>query len=264
MDGNSLQKGNCQLENLPDSLDQWPPLDELLRRGKLLRKATSWGNTDTYVLRTNNGTEYLLKTFARQPKLIRIFLGGISIKNEYNTLKFLESNGFQHAPRAYKLLPKGSILMEFISDGAQLGKSEKYLSDDYPSVEFFHALIAAMRDLHEMGVSHGDFRRANILRKTGEVPILIDWATAIVKYRDRKRFFWRWPLYQMMVKSDQYSLASITESYYPELINSQLQGFLTNLPWYLRLGRFLRQKFYRHFIKELAGKKKQSDNSIKR
>ena len=263
MGDESRQNSELQIEFLPDSLDQWPPLDELLRRGKLLRKATSWGNCDTYVLQSNNGTEYLLKTFARQPWLIRIFLGWISIKNEYNTLKFLQSKGFGYSPRAYKLLPKGSILMEFISDAAQLEKKERYPPGEHPSAEFFRTLIATMRDLHEMGVCHGDFRRANILRKDGEVPILIDWATAMIKCQGKRRFITR-PIFRMLVKSDQYSLASITESYYPELLDSQLQRFLVDLPWYLRLGRFIRQKFYRHFIKELAGKKKQSTNSAER
>ncbi len=261
MDGDSIENSSCPLEDLPDSPDQWPPFGDLLRRGILLRKATSWGNTDTYVLRTRNGTEYLLKTFARQPPLIRILLGRISIRNEYNTLKFLEKNGLRCAPRAYGILHKDSILMEYISDGTKLLKKERYTPDEYPSAEFFRTLISLMRDLHGMGVSHGDLRRANILRLPGEIPVLIDWATAMVKYPEGKKISLCRAVYNIMIKSDLYSLASITESYYPELLDAELQQFRANPPWCIRLGRFLRQKFYRQFLKQLTKRRNHSADS---
>lgn len=261
MSGDSRQNNKPCAELLPDSLDQWPSFAEVLRRGSVLRKATSWGNTDTYILRTNNGTEYLLKTFARQPKFIRMLFGRMTIKNEYKTLKYLEEKGFRYAPRAFKVMPKGSILMEYIANGIQLQKKEKYSTEECPTTDFFRTLIEVMYTLHEMGVSHGDFRRANIIRTNEDIPILIDWATAVIKEQRKKINFLSRPLYRVMSKSDQYSLAAITESYYPELIDEKLRHFLLNVPWYLRLARFFRQRVYRHFIKNFASKKNtQEDN----
>ena len=256
MQGDSSKNDSCLPEALPDSLDQWPPFSELLRRGVLLRKATSWGNTDTYVLRTCDGTEYLLKTFARQPFLIRILLGRISIRNEYNALVFLHKKGFQHAPKAISLLNSDSLLMEYISGASQLFKNEKYSETERPSPLFFRKLISLTRDLHQMGVSHGDFRRANILRLPGDVPILIDWATAMIKCPDHKKFSLCRLFFNVARKSDLYSLASITESYYPDLLDGELNQYLDKQPWFLRVGRFLRQKFYRQFIKQLTGRKR--------
>lgn len=257
MQGDSSNNDSCPADFLPDSLDQWPPLAEVLRRGILQRKATSWGNTDTYILRTCNGTEFLLKTFARQPYIIRVLLGRISIRNEYNTLLFLQKQGFQHAPKATTLLNSDSLLMEYISGAAQLMKNEKYNDTGRPSPLFFQKLISLIRDLHKIGVSHGDFRRANILRLPGDVPVLIDWATAMIKCPDKRSFSPCRLFFNMVRKSDLYSLASITESYYPELLDAELRQYLIKQPWFLRLGRFFRQKFYRQFIKQLTGRKKQ-------
>lgn len=261
MGGNSGNKDGCFPGNhLPDSLDQWPSFDEVLSKGILLRKATSWGNTDTFILCTRNGTKYLLKTFARQPLLIRVLLGRISIRHEYKVLNFLEHKGFRYAPRAYRLLNQDSILMEYITGDGPLLKKEKYAPEDCPPIEFFQTLIALMRNLHEMGVCHGDFRRANILRYSRNEPVLIDWATAVLKYpRGKKLFLYRY-LYKVMKRSDLYSLAALVESYYPELLDAELQQHLVDLPWFLRLGRFLRQKFYRHFIKQWFGRKNNSSN----
>ena len=256
MQGDSSKNDSCLPEALPDSLDQWPPFSELLRRGVLLRKATSWGNTDTYVLRTCDGTEYLLKTFARQPFLIRILLGRISIRNEYNALVFLQKKGFRHAPKAITLLNSESLLMEYISGASKLLKNEKYSETERPSPLFFQNLISLTRDLHQMGVSHGDFRRANILRLPEDVPVLIDWATAMIKCPDNKKFSLYRLFFNIVRKSDLYSLASITESYYPDLLDCELNQYLAKQPWFLRVGRFLRQKFYRQFIKQLTGRKR--------
>ena len=248
------------MDFLPDSLDQWPPFDELLHRGTLLRKATSWGNTDTYILRTCNGTEFLLKTFARQPFFIRALLGRVSIRKEYNTLVFLRKNGFRHAPKAIAMLNSNSLLMEYISGASQLVKNERYSETERPSPQFFQRLISLIRDLHQIGVVHGDFRRANILRLPGDIPILIDWATAIIKSPGQKKFSLSRYFFNIFRKSDLYSLASITESYYPDLLDCELKHYLNKQPWLLRVGRFLRQRFYRHFIKQLTGRKKQSSN----
>lgn len=258
MDCDSRKNDSCPSEVLPDSPDQWPPFDELLRRGTPLRKATSWGNTDTYILRTCSGTEYLLKTFSRQPYLIRVLLGKISIRNEYKTLVFLEKNGFQHAPRAIALLNSDSLLMEYIAGASQLMKNEKYNETGRPSPIFFQKLISLTRDLHKIGVSHGDFRRANILRLPGDVPVLIDWATAMIQSPENKKFSLRRPFFNIVRKSDLYSLASITESYYPDLLDGELHQYLVKQPWFLRVGRFLRQKVYRHFFKQLTSRKRHS------
>jgi serine/threonine protein kinase len=261
MEGDSQHNDSCPTEFLlPDSLDQWPPFDELLRRGTVLRKATSWGNTDTYILRTCNGTEFLLKTFSRQPFFIRALLGRVSIRKEYNTLIFLREKGFWHAPEAVALLNSNSLLMEYISDASQLVKSERYSDAERPSPQFFQRLISMIRDLHRIGIAHGDFRRANILRLPGDIPILIDWATAIIKYPEQKKFSLSRYFFNVVRKSDLYSLASITESYYPELLDDELNHYLNKQPWFLRVGCFLRQRFYRHFIKQLTGRKKQSSN----
>lgn len=256
MHGDSRNSDSFQPEYLPDSHDQWPPFPDLLRRGTLLRKATSWGNTDTYILRTCNGTEFLLKTFARQPFLIRVLLGRISIRNEYQALVFLGNKGFRHAPKAITLLNSDSLLMEYISGASQLMKNEKYDETGRPSPLFFQKLISLTRDLHKMGVSHGDIRRANILRLPGDVPVLIDWATAMVKCPDNKKISLCRLFFNIVSKSDLYSLASITESYYPELLDEELKQYLVRQPLLLRVGRFLRQKVYRQFLKQLTGRKK--------
>lgn len=263
MDANNISANGSIPGTLPDSFDQWPPLKDLMAAGRLLRKATSWGNSDTFVLHTCSGREYLLKTFSRHPLLIRKFLGRFSIRNEYHSLKHLENIGFQHAPRVYAMPDADSLLMEYIAGGTQLLKKDKYSAETMPAPFFFEKLIALMRELHRLGVCHGDFRRANILRLPDETPVLIDWATAMVKPANPGKCSLARLLFSVLSKSDLYSLAAMTESYYPHLLDQELQQYLTHQPWFLRLGRFLRQKVYRHFFKQLTGKKniRQKDHS---
>ncbi|MFA6929913.1 MAG: RIO1 family regulatory kinase/ATPase [Lentisphaeria bacterium] len=255
MNDDSMRENISNTNRLPDCLDQWPPFAEIRKTGRILRKATSWGNSDTYILQTKNNTEYLLKTFSRKPLLIRKILGRISIRHEYNLLKHLEKHGFRYAPKAYRMPNEDSLVMEFIVEGIQLQKKEKYAAATHPAPAFFQQLISLMRELHAMGICHGDFRRANILRLPDESPVLIDWATAMIKSPNEKKISLFRPLFNAMRRSDLYSLASITESYYPDLLDAELRQYLIDQPWYLRLGRFLRQKVYRQFLKPLAGKK---------
>jgi tRNA A-37 threonylcarbamoyl transferase component Bud32 len=242
---------------LPDELSKWPAYDEILKNAKILRKATSWGNSDTYVLRSVSGKQYLLKSFVRQPWLARIILGRLSIKNEYRLLRHLEKQGFQQAPKALAMLNEDCLLMQYFAEGKNLRKKERYSADKSPGPDFFHALVKLLRQLHGMGICHGDFRRANILRMPDDRPILLDWSTAMIKSASLRSTLMR-PLYNALRRSDLFSLATIVASYDENLLDDDMRYCLQHQPWYLKAARCLRQSFYRHFIKKIRKKIRQA------
>ena len=47
------------------------------------------------------------------------------------------------------------------------------------------------------------------------------------------------------MKSDNFSLAKIVNSYYPDMMDDELTDILHNPPWYLKMGQFLRHDIYR-------------------
>ncbi|NMA42849.1 MAG: hypothetical protein GX946_05650 [Oligosphaeraceae bacterium] len=257
-----MQKDAASTNNiggLPDDLSHWPALEDIMKHAKLLRKSTSWGNSDTYVLHTVSGKRYLLKSFMHQPWLARVIVGRPSLKNEYKLLCYLEEQGFEHAPKAVALPNADSLFMQYFAEGKTLRAKERYSEGKAPTPLFFHTLVRLLRQLHDMGVCHGDFRRANILCMPDESPILLDWSTAMIKDGSLRSKLTR-PLYNALRRSDLFSLAAIVASYDESLLDDELRYCLQHQPWYLRFARYLRQSFYRGFIKRIR-KKLKRDNA---
>ena len=52
-------------------------------------------------------------------------------------------------------------------------------------------------------------------------------------------------LFGIFKHADEFSLARIVESYYPDMIDDRLQAMLDREPWYLKIGRWFRHRVYR-------------------
>lgn len=226
----------------------FPAVSDLLAQGEVLRHATSWGNADTYIWRDRQGRRLFVKTFSSHPLWARVLLGRRTLRHEFRMLQQLQVAGFAAAPKAVALLEKDTLLLEFLP-GRRLESRRHYQADDLPSPEFFRQLQAMLLQLHSLGFCHGDFRRANIMVSDTGRPLLVDWSTAMPNRADCPCCLWRSWMHRALRNSDLLSLASIIESFYPELLSPEMQRRLEKHPWYLRLGRFLRQKVYRKIIK---------------
>lgn len=226
----------------------FPAVSDLLAQAEVLRHATSWGNADTYIWRDWQGRRLFVKTFATHPLWARKLLGQRTLLHEFRTLQQLQALGFTAAPKAVALLEKDTLLLELLS-GQRLESRRHYQADNLPTPEFFRQLQALLQQLHSLGFCHGDFRRANIIVSDTGSPMLVDWSTAIFNRADCSCCLWRSWMHRALRNSDLLSLASIIESFYPELLTPEMQRRLEKQPWYLAMGRFLRQKVYRKMIK---------------
>ena len=227
-------------------------VDELLASSQLLRGATSGGTANIYVFE-KDGHRYLVKSFARHSLFSRWLFGRATIGNEWHILRMMEAAGIRNVPRAFALLGRYTLVMEYV-DGTQLLSAKHYIGDDMPPPEFFRQLRGCLHQCHQAGFAHGDFRRANLLICDGKNPYILDWATAT--YCPPGIFSWRflkrWLNHQQR-KADCYSLLKIIDDYYPQLLTDDDR--IQNQPsWLLRFGRYLRYHFYRHGLKEWLGR----------
>ena len=220
---------------------------EILGQARLLRAHTSCGNSDVFVYE-REGTPYLVKTFARHHWLARM-LGRSAIRHEWKMLRRLQEMGFTLAPRPFALLEKDTLVMEYLDGCVPLQSRRHYGDGEQPSRECFLRLFREMAELHRQGVAHGDLRRANLLLAPDGGVRLIDWATG--SCQEPRKWSWRllsrW-FHANQLRSDDYSLVSIVESYYDDVLPAEFVAS-ARPGWLLRTGRFLRYHLYRHGIK---------------
>ncbi len=225
-----------------------PAVPLLIEQSEVLRRATSQGNADTYRWRDAQGRNFFIKTFSGHPAWARLLIGRRALRHEFKILRQLRAGGFLAAPEAVALLEKDTLLLEFLP-GQRLESRRHYQADNLPSQEFFQQLQDLLLQLHNLGFCHGDFRRANIIISTDGRPLLVDWSTAVPNRAGCPCCGWQKWVFRVLKNSDLWSLASIIESFYPESLSPEMRFRLGKQPWYLRLGRFVRQKIYRKIVK---------------
>jgi len=221
--------------------------DELLRRATLLHAAGSVANADTYVLEGPAGP-LLLKSFRRRPWLVRILFLRWTLRREYRAMRALAS--LPGVPAVHGIAGKDTLVTEFVQGTGPLCNRREMAAEELPSERFLVRLRDVVAAMHGRGIAHGDIRRQNILRGPVDTPYLIDFATAVSltgplpALRRRAIGAFR--------KADLYAVAKIINSYRPEMLTADEQRRLTDLPWHLRLGRFLRKHVYGSLIKQKA------------
>lgn len=224
-------------------------LDGILSESELVQRSRSWGGCDVYKWKSPNGQECLVKSYRNRWIGIRLLYGHRVLKNEDAKLRLFLAAGIR-VPQPYGLVGKDTLLEEYLVDGKVLLSLRHYTAETKPSKQFFKKLSDLIFQMHDRGICHGDFHRANIMILNGEEPCLLDIATAVClteKSSWLQKFF-----FGILRKADEFSLAKIVETYYPEMIEGRLKQALENAPWYLKLGSLLRHRVYRR----VRGKRK--------
>lgn len=221
------------------------PEDELLRRGRLLHAAGSVANADIYILE-DGGTPVVLKTFRRRPWIVRLCFSRWTLAHEYGILRSLA--GIPGIPAVWGRAGRDSFLMEYVHGAGPLRNSRDLAPADYPGKPFFAHLRDLVAAMHERGVSHGDLRRLNIMRGPDNRPYLIDFATALSAQGPLAPL--RRRIVGAVARADLFALAKLIASYYPDLLTDTERHRLENIPWHLRLGRFIRKRIYGPIIKQ--------------
>jgi len=224
----------------------------ILAESDLLKISRSVGCCDVYSHRLPCGVACLIKTYLDRPLWVRRLFGRRSLKNEFKRLVDFERFGIR-VPKPYALLDADTLVEEFLENVVRLRDTRDYDDTTRPGREFFVELISMVRKMHASGLVHGDLRRANIMIQADGNPCMVDVATSI---HLKERSWWgKRMLFNAFRNSDLFSLARIVMSFYPDLIDDDLNRAIEQAPWYLRLGRFFRQEIYR----PLRGKRRKPE-----
>lgn len=219
-----------------------------------LHKGRSVAQADIFLLEIE-GKEYVLKDIINRPRLIKETFGKRLIEREWRVYKQLQ--GITGIPKIYKKIDPSAFVMEYIP-GMRI--SRRRHSGMEP--EFFVKLKNIVREMHERGVTHGDIRRKNIMITPDNEPYIIDFAGA---FRVKERFspearknapFFKRPLYAVLyyfqkmffkrlVKVDNVTILKMHHYLNPDSLSEKERHKLENIPWYLKVGRFLKKKVYR-------------------
>ena len=217
-------------------------VSSMLSECELIQRSRSWGGCDVYHWRLPNGRECLVKSLQNRPFWIRLLYGQRVLRKEDRNLRMLLEEGVR-VPHPYGMTDANNLLEEYLAGGKVLLSKRHYTDETKPSREFFSKLINIVLFMHKHKVCHGDFHRANIMiLETGE-PCLLDVATAR-KITEKSSWLDRL-LFGIFKRADEFSLARIVESYYPDMIDKRLQALLDREPWYLKIGRWFRHHVYR-------------------
>ena len=218
-------------------------LNGILQDAVLLKSIRSIGDAEVYRYDMPDGNAVLIKTYAKSSWLVKAMIGRQAIRREDRNLRLLHALKDIRVPEPYGTPDKDTIACEFLKNASTLQSAMRYDDATMPPKSFFRELVEAIRKMHENRVCHGDLRRGNLMIDSEGRLYIIDVATALHCPEISGPF--RKMLFNALCKSDNYSLAKIVESYYPDMMDETLKGFLRKAPWYLRLARFLRHDIYR-------------------
>ena len=232
-------------------------IDDILSTCELVQRSRSWGGCDVYRWTLDSGKEILIKSLRYRPLWLRLLYGRHILQKENRNLKVMQDKGIC-VPHPYGIEDKDYLLEEFLSDGKPLLSNRHYNEQTKPSRDFFDQLVQIIKSMHEMKICHGDFHRANVFILENGKPCLLDVATAICIHKESS--WWDRLKFKVFEDADNFSLAKIAGSYYPEMVKEEpLKSMLENVPWYLKLGSLLRHKVYRR----IRGKRKRPSSTCR-
>ncbi len=188
---------------------------------------------DVILLQAADGTKYVLKDFASRPWLMRIAWCRFAVSRETAAYRALEQ--VPGIPRLINVISKDVFVMEWL-DGEPLPRRKlKEILGEH----FFDNLCTMLDEMHKRGVAHGDLRRRNILVGADKSPRILDFETAVLRGRGIRR-----RLFEAIARIDRITVIKIKAKYFHDQISPQEEVLLRDLPWHLRVGRFLRQRVY--------------------
>lgn len=229
-------------------------VSSMLSECELIQRSRSWGGCDVYRWRLPDGRECLVKSLQNRPFWIRLLYGQSALRKEDANLRMLQEEGIR-VPYPYGMADDNNLLEEYLASGKVLQSERHYTEETKPSREFFTKLINMVFTMHDGHVCHGDFHRANIMILGEGEPCLLDVATAR-KITDESSWLDRL-LFGIFKRADEFSLARIVQSYYPDMIDNRLKELLEREPWYLKIARWFRHRIYRR----VRGKRRRPTNA---
>lgn len=206
-----------------------------------LHQARSWTQATIWGL-VWDGEHLVIKDFADRPWPLRATLGRWTIRREARAYERLA--GLEGIPRFHGVIDGPALVLEWFPV-ARMPRGQSGLGP-----EFFDALDALLAGMHRRGVAHGDLRRKNIAIGGDGMPRLLDFTTAVLRPR------WAWDprrvLFHHLVRVDRLKALRMRLEFQPDApLSEEQRALLASEPRLLRLGRWLRQRVYRPFKKQV-------------
>lgn len=180
-----------------------------------------------------------IKDFSHCDALIRKTLGRWTVNKEACVLAALD--GISGVPRLAGVID-GPALVTKRLDANALSKTvpEKPLSENTLTPAFFEAAAVLLATLHNVGVTHGDIHRSNLLIDSAGRPVFIDFASALVDDRKMSRLKgWAW---RTLAKIDLISMLNMRQKYFPDHpLSAEEIALLETQPNIYRLHHKLRK-----------------------
>lgn len=215
-----------------------PYLQARQRRGACFHAGRSVAQADLFEIEWE-GRPALLKDFSGRPWVVRRVWGRVIIAREIRALQRMA--GVAGFPALYVTAGPEAFIMERLDADRMPPKRRAP-----PPPVFWENARAIIDELHRHGIGHGDLRRKNILIGPRGEAYLIDFATAFFRSggagiggRISEAIFRR---YQRI---DRVTYARIKATYTRvENLTDEEREWLAAEPWYLKVGRFLKQHVY--------------------
>lgn len=154
----------------------------------------------------HEGRPAILKDYRRKNIVTRGLLAPRMVKHEFEILRHLA--GVAGIPRAYQIVEKRALLLEFV-EGRTINK---FKAGELPD-EVYHRLVALVHEMHDRGVVHLDLRqRKNILITAEGRPFLLDFVNAM-RRSGPVRAIW-----DRLVAVDESGLLKFKERNFPHLL----------------------------------------------
>jgi hypothetical protein len=202
--------------------------------GAIRRVRVPW--TPTVYETRLDGQLAVWKDLGDRPWIVRAIVGP-TLRREAGVVQALSS--LPSVPRLLGLVGRDGYVMEKLE-----ADRLPHLKDNDLTPEFFDALWAELRAMHDLGVAHGDLRRKNILIDTNDrSPKLIDFGTAVVLGENPAYF--RRSVYRKVRRIDQMHYAKLKEYYLPGSLTPEERHWLEHAPWHYRLGKLYRTRIHR-------------------
>ncbi|MFO7821863.1 MAG: hypothetical protein R6V56_07425 [Lentisphaeria bacterium] len=159
--------------------------------------------------------------------------------------------GIEGVPESFGKVDACTLSMEYIDAAEDIGESaDPDQNHEPPPVSFFESLKRLMAEVHERGITHCDIRRRNILRDAYDHPYVIDFATAVCKTGLGNLA--GNPLFCLAKRLDDHTILKLQNSFRPNSLTTEEKEWLNWQPFYLKVGKFVRRRIYKKWIKPRA------------
>jgi tRNA A-37 threonylcarbamoyl transferase component Bud32 len=215
----------------------------------LINRANSFSQADIFKIEYR-GTKVILKDFSMRPWIYRVTLGRYILKREVRALKLLEE--IPNVPSFLGMVDKNAFLMEMVTGNRLPRKDVKP-----PSLKAFTTMQSVIKTIHNLGVTHNDIRRTNIILDHDDTPYLIDFATAFFRFSSTGTVnTLRDAIFTRCCHIDTIKILKLKKYYYTDSLTLDEEMLFKSYPLLMKIAEVWRKSIYRPLLKQAHWKER--------